>query len=158
MGSIVGGLYSIGYTADEIEQFAASVDWDAILSNKIPLSEITFEEKAYYGRYIAELPVDGIKVGLPKGLIEGQQLSELLSRITRSVHDIEDFNELPIPFACVAADIATGEARERRDVGMLQHSRERPPVAFDRPIFDDGLQGILVRLSIIETPKARIVG
>ena len=109
MGSIVGGLYSIGYSADEIEQFAASVDWDAILSNRIPLNEITFEEKAYYGRYIAELPVDGIKVGLPKGLIEGQQLSELLARLTRSVHDIEDFNELPIPFACVAADIATGE-------------------------------------------------
>lgn len=109
MGSIVGGLYSIGYTADEIEQMAANVDWDAILSNKIPLNEITFEEKKYYGRFIAELPVDGIKVGLPRGLIEGQQLSELLSRLTRSAHDIEDFNNLSIPFACVAADIATGE-------------------------------------------------
>lgn len=109
MGSIVGGLYAIGYTADEIEQMAATVDWDAVLSNKIPLNEITFEEKGYYGRYIGELPVDGLKVGLPRGLIEGQQLSELLSRLTRSVHDIEDFNELPIPFNCVGADIATGE-------------------------------------------------
>ena len=109
MGSIVGGLYSIGYTADEIENMAATVDWDAILSNRIPLNEITFEEKAYYGRYIGELPVDGLKVGLPRGLIEGQQLSELLSRLTRSVHDIEDFSELPIPFNCVGADIATGE-------------------------------------------------
>ena len=109
MGSIVGGLYSIGYTADDIEQMASSINWDAILSNKIPLDEITFEEKEYYGRYIADLQVDGIKVGLPKGLIEGQQLSELLSRLTRSVHDIEDFNDFPIPFACMAADIATGE-------------------------------------------------
>ena len=110
MGSIVGGLYSIGYSADEIEHMATTVDWDAILSNKIPLNEITFEEKAYYGRYIGELPVEGIKVGLPRGLIEGQQLSELLSRLTRPAHDIEDFNELPIPFHCIGADIATGEA------------------------------------------------
>ncbi|NJN28153.1 MAG: hypothetical protein HC819_20360 [Cyclobacteriaceae bacterium] len=109
MGSIVGGLYSIGYTADEIEKISKEIVWDAVLSNKIPLNEITFEEKEYYGRYIAELPIDGIKVGLPRGLIEGQQLSELLSRLTRTVHDIEDFSKLPIPFACVAADIATGE-------------------------------------------------
>lgn len=109
MGSIVGGLYALGYKADDIEKIVTEVDWDAALSNKIPLNEITFEEKAYYGRYIGELPVDGIKVGLPRGLIEGQQLSELLSRLTRSAHDIEDFNELPIPFNCIGADIATGE-------------------------------------------------
>ncbi len=109
IGSIIGGMYAIGYTAEGIEEMVSSVNWDAVLSNKIPLDEITFEEKEYYGRFIAELPVDGIKVSLPKGLIEGQQLSELLSRLTRSVHHIEYFDEFPIPFACVASDIATGE-------------------------------------------------
>ncbi len=109
MGAIIGALYSLGFSADEIENIVASLDWDAIFSNKIPLSEITFEEKQYYDRYIAELPVNGIKVGLPRGLIEGQKLSEKLSRLTKSAHDIEDFSDLPIPFACVAADIATGE-------------------------------------------------
>ena len=109
MGSIVGGLYAIGYSADEIEEIASKIDWDVVLSNRIPLEEITIEEKEYYGRYLAELPFEGVKPGFPKGLIEGQQLSELLSRLTRPAHDIEDFNELPIPFACVGADIATGE-------------------------------------------------
>ncbi len=109
MGSVVGGLYAIGYSADDIEHMASSVDWDAVLSNEISLDEITYEEKEYYGRYIAELPVEGLKIGLPKGLIEGQQLSELLTRLTRSVHDINDFNKFPIPFACVASNIATGE-------------------------------------------------
>jgi len=109
MGSIVGALYAIGYSSDDIEKIVSSVNWDELLSNEIPLNEVTFEEKSYYGRYIAELPVDGIKVGLPQGLIEGQKLSEQLSRLTRSVHEIELFENLPIPFACVAADIATGE-------------------------------------------------
>lgn len=109
MGSIAGALYSIGYSADEIENFVSQIAWETVLSNKIPLNEITFEEKQYYGRYIAELPVDGFKVDLPRGIIEGQKLSEQLSRLTRPAHDIEDFGKLPIPFACVAADIATGE-------------------------------------------------
>jgi NTE family protein len=110
MGSIVGALYVIGFSADEIEDIVSQLDWDTVLSNKIPLNQITYEEKAYYDRYIAELPVNGIRVGLPRGLIEGQKLSDYLSRLTRSAHDIEDFNELPIPFACVATDIATGES------------------------------------------------
>lgn len=109
MGSIVGGLYAMGYSADEIEQITNKVNWDVVLSNKIPLEEITMEEKYYYGRYIAELPMKGLKAGLPRGLIQGQKLSELLARITRPAHDIRNFRNLPIPFACVAADIATGE-------------------------------------------------
>ncbi len=109
MGSIVGGLYAVGYSADEIELIASKIDWESVLSNRIALSDITIEEKEYYGRYLAELPIEDWKPELPKGLIEGQKLSELLSRLTRPAHGIEDFSQLPIPFACVGADIATGE-------------------------------------------------
>lgn len=157
-GSIVGGLYSIGYSADEIEQMASNVDWDVILSNKNPLNEITFEEKQYYGRYIVELPVDGIKVGLPRGLIEGQQLTELLSRLTRSVHDIEDFNELPIPFACVGADIATGEPILLNKGSLAESIRASMaiPTIFT-PVEIDGrllVDGGLVRNFPVEEVKA----
>jgi len=109
MGSIVGGLYALGYSADQLDSIVQAIDWDAVLTNKVPLDEIAIEEKEFYGRFIAELPVEGIKVGLPRGIIEGQKLSELLSNLTRAAHDIEDFSQLPIPFACVAADIETGE-------------------------------------------------
>lgn len=158
MGSIVGGLYSIGYTADEIEHMAATIDWDAVLSNKIPLNEITYEEKNYYGRYIAELPVEGIKVGLPRGLIEGQQLSELLSRLTRSAHDIEDFNNLSIPFACVAADIATGEPIVLNKGSLPESIRASMsiPTVFT-PVEIDGrllVDGGLVRNFPVEEVKA----
>ena len=157
-GSIVGGLYSIGYSADEIEQIASNVDWDVILSNKNPLNEITFEEKPYYGRYIVELPVDGIKVGLPRGLIEGQQLSEMLSRLTRSVHDIEDFSNLPIPFACVAADIATGEPVLLNTGSLAESIRASMaiPTIFT-PVEIDGrllVDGGLVRNFPVEEVKA----
>jgi NTE family protein len=109
MGSLVGGLYAMGYRAAELEEIVLNARWEELLGNSIPLDKITIEEKAYYGRFIAELPISGLKIQVPKGAIEGQKLSELFSRLTRGAHHIQDFNELPIPFACMAADITNGE-------------------------------------------------
>jgi len=109
MGSIIGGLYAVGYSADEIKEIALSADWDQLLTNKTPLNEVAYEEKDYYNRYIYELTMSGLKLELPKGLIEGQKLSMLLSNLTRPVYDIDDFSKLPIPYACIGADIETGE-------------------------------------------------
>ena len=109
MGAIIGGLYAMGYTADEIKSIALEADWGELLSNKSSLNEVVMEEKDYYDRYIAELNINGYKLELPKGLIQGQKLSNLLLNVTRPVHNINDFSQLPIPFACVAADIETGQ-------------------------------------------------
>jgi len=110
MGSVIGGLYASGYSADEIEEIALLMNWEDILSNKTSLDQINYEEKEVYDRYIVELGVKKGKLELPKGLIVGQRLSESLSTLTRHVHDVRDFNDLPIPFACVATDIEKGEA------------------------------------------------
>ncbi|MCK4745828.1 MAG: patatin-like phospholipase family protein, partial [Bacteroidales bacterium] len=108
MGSIMGGLYAVGYSADEIKHIVLSADWDLLLSNKVLLNEVAYEEKDYYNRYINELTISGFSLELPKGLIEGQKLTNLLSNLTRPVHDINDFTQLPIPYACIGADIETG--------------------------------------------------
>ncbi|MCX2740293.1 patatin-like phospholipase family protein [Pontibacter anaerobius] len=109
MGSLVGALYALGYSASEIEEIALKQDWEMLLSNQVPLSQIAMEEKEYYGRYLLELPVNGTKISFPSGLIEGQALNNLLIRLTRGAHSIQDFSQLPIPFACVATDLATGQ-------------------------------------------------
>jgi NTE family protein len=110
MGAVVGGLYAIGYSAAQLEEIALTADWDVLLANKTHLSNIAIEHKEYYGRYQLNLPIEGISIGLPKGLIEGQELSEFFTRLTTSVHEINDFDNLPIPFRCIGADIATGDA------------------------------------------------
>ena len=109
MGSIIGGLYAIGYSGDQIDSIARSMDWSRLLSNEIPLNQVAYEEKFYYGRYIMEFPFINKKLGLPKGLIEGQELTLQLSNMTRPAHQISDFNDFPIPFACVGSNIVTGE-------------------------------------------------
>ena len=109
MGSIIGGLYSIGWTPDELEQLVENADWDQILTNKVPLDKVTFEEKEFYGRYPLEVYVEDKQLILPAGVIDGQALMVLFSEVTRSVHNITDFNKFPIPYACVATNIVTGE-------------------------------------------------
>jgi NTE family protein len=111
MGSIIGGLYAIGYSADDIDSIARNMNWSQLLTNVIPLNQVAFEEKFYYGRYIIEFPFYNKKLGLPKGLIEGQVLTLNMSNMTRPVHHIQDFNDFAIPFACVGANIETGEAK-----------------------------------------------
>lgn len=118
MGSIIAGLYAIGYTPDEIEKIALDIDWGFVLSNNINLNKVTFEEKGFYGRYIAEFPFEDGKVGLPQGAIEGQELTMLLCRLTRAANGITDFKKFPTPFECVGTNIETGEP-EIFDSGFL---------------------------------------
>lgn len=101
MGSIVGGLYSIGYSADELASIVEGADWGQLLGNKIPLDKVTAEEKFYYGRYLLDFFVKDKKLQYPKGIIEGEALMQLFSNLTRPVHGINDFSKFPIPFACV---------------------------------------------------------
>ena len=108
MGSVVGGLYAIGYTADQLEQIVRAFNWDAVLSNNIPLSYISYEEKEYYNRYLIELYIDK-GLNLPSGLIEGQMLNEALSHYTWSATQYKSFDEFPIPFRCIATDVSTGK-------------------------------------------------
>ncbi|MCO6488309.1 MAG: patatin-like phospholipase family protein [Phaeodactylibacter sp.] len=109
MGSIIGGLYAIGYRADTLERLLLEQDWDRVLSDRIPLSEVIFEEKDYFENQLIELPFEGGKVQAPGGLIYGQQISALLSRLSLPAYKIRDFRELPIPFRCVGANLLTGE-------------------------------------------------
>ena len=110
MGSIAGALYSIGYRADELEKLALSTDWTDFLSDEVSRRFVAMQEKIWDGRYMGSFPISKGGVQLPSGLIAGQKISNFLARLTWSVHHIDDFKQLPIPFVCVATDIATGEA------------------------------------------------
>jgi NTE family protein len=110
MGSIVGALYSIGYSAEEIEQIALSMDWNEIFDGNTSRKLISIEEKDLEGKFILEIPFKKGKPVIPTGVISAQKLEMELAKITWSVHGISDFSKFQIPFACIATDIETGEA------------------------------------------------
>lgn len=123
MGSVIGGLYALGYNSDELEEIILSIDWDLLISNRVEFSSISFEEKEYYNRYLLELPLKNGKVSIPSGLIEGQKLSEVLHYYTWPANNYQNFDEFPIPFRCIATDISTGE-----------------PIIFDKGYLHDALR------------------
>ncbi len=109
MGSIVGALYAIGYSVQEIEAIALQTDWNDLFNDGIPRRDRPLEQKPMEDRYMVSLPIVGSGVGLPRGLVAGQRISTLLTRLFLPVHDRDDFSTFPIPFVCVATDIVTGE-------------------------------------------------
>jgi NTE family protein len=127
MGSVVGGLYALGYSADELERIILGIDWDILITNRVGFNNIAFEEKEYYNRYLVELPVIDGKAALPSGLIHGQMLSETLHYYTWPANNIESFDDFPIPFRCITTDIKTGEGIVLKD-GYL-HDALRASIA-----------------------------
>ncbi|MCH8495895.1 MAG: patatin-like phospholipase family protein [Balneolales bacterium] len=109
MGSIIGGLYAIGYTADEIEQIVLDENWARLFDDRTNRRIIPIEEKQWDGKYMINLPVNNFRIGLPTGVIGGQQISKMLSRLTAHVHGTTDFNDFPIPFVAIATNLVDGE-------------------------------------------------
>jgi NTE family protein len=110
MGSVVGGLYAIGYSGNEIEKIAVRLNWATLLSNKPDYKDISIDEKDEYGKYSIELGLKKLKPQLGTGLIESEELWLTLNELFLPVYDVKDFSKFNIPFKCVAADLSTGKA------------------------------------------------
>jgi NTE family protein len=110
MGSIIGGLYAMGYTTDSIVGFFRGSDFNIILSDRVPESRIIFLEKKHAYNSLISLPITREKIQLPSGLIAGQQVDNLLSYYSWSSANVSNFSRLPIPFLCVGCDLLTGKA------------------------------------------------
>ncbi len=110
MGSIVGGLYSIGYSADSIASLARSSDWTALLSDDIPRRELDINSRIEKQRYLLHFPLkEGNKPAIPNGVIKGQNIINLFCGLAANVPEDADFTKFPVAFACVGTDLATGE-------------------------------------------------
>ncbi|HQH40844.1 MAG TPA: patatin-like phospholipase family protein, partial [Bacteroidales bacterium] len=109
MGSIVGGLYALGYSADSLEKIALSQNWASLLLDEISRNNYSNDEKDEFDKYMVSFPVKNLRPRLPGGLKTGQNISLFLNRLTLPAFNISDFSQLPRPFLCIAADIVTGE-------------------------------------------------
>ena len=111
MGAIVGGLYASGMSLEEIEQAIDDIDWDSVFIDSTSRADKTFRRKRDDDDFLIKRQLgfsDG-KIKMPLGLVQGQKIDLVLSRLTLPVALISDFDKLAIPFRAVAADIATGE-------------------------------------------------
>lgn len=109
MGAVIGGLYASGYNATQIDSIFQATNFNELINDFIPRSSKNFYERRNDELYALVLPFNKMKIGIPEALSKGMYNYNLLSRITRNVRHIKDFNKLPIPFLCIGTNIETGE-------------------------------------------------
>jgi len=111
MGAVIGGLYAAGKSPAELEQIVASTDWADGLSDEPDRGDLRLRRKQDEQHYPINLDL-GLQRGelkLPLGLVQGQKLDLILRELTVDVSHVRNFDQLPIPFRAIAANIETGE-------------------------------------------------
>jgi len=109
MGAIIGALYASGYSADQLDFLFRNSDLANLIQDNLPRDAKTFYEKENSERYALTLPFNDFKLSFPQGLSSGQNIYNTLVRMLYHVKDIRDFNELQIPFFCIATNVETGK-------------------------------------------------
>ncbi len=111
IGTIVGALYSTGYSAQDIEKFTKNQDWEILLSDGVERRLKSRFKQEFEQKYFLKLDfnIEDRKFSFPSGLVKGNNILNLFCGTTAALSDSINFSELPIPFACVAYNLETGK-------------------------------------------------
>lgn len=108
MGSIVGGLYAMGYSTNQLDSLFRHQDWNFVLSDQPSRRQQSLQEREWRERFLVSTSLTPQGRAKQSGLLRGQNLSNLLARLTVGYHDSISFDSLRIPFACVATNLSNG--------------------------------------------------
>jgi NTE family protein len=122
MGGLVGGFYATGKSPKELKEIVEAQNWDVIIGGSTPYEDLSYRRKEDSRDYPNKI-VLGLKNGLslPAGLNAGHQITLLIDRETLAYSQLKSFDELPIPFRCVATDLVSGKEEVFSD-GSLQRA------------------------------------
>ena len=124
MGGLVGALYATGRSPVEMRQFVETINWDEALASEPSYSQLSYRRKQ--DRRMDQIPAQlGLKNGLsgPLGFSAGHGVGLLLDRIAFPYSTVASFDDLPIPFRCVATDMLTGDRVVLKDGSLAQSLR-----------------------------------
>jgi NTE family protein len=166
MGSIIGGLYAIGLSPEDIENGVRDIDWNKVFNDNALRRYRSFRRKQddfqFYNIHRIGISQNGLK--LAPGLIEGQQIEIAHDRLAYPGFHITDFDKLAIPFRAVATDIETGEAVVLDHGNIASAMRASmsipgalPPVIYDGKLLVDGGIGNNVPIDVARQMGADII-
>ena len=148
MGSIIGGLYAIGYNANALDSLVRVQDWGYVISDREDLSNQSLSDRKKQNTYFINTNL-GKKDKNAGGIIKGKNLAELFQQLCVGYTDSIDFTrDLPIPFACVATNIIDNSEYDFHSGRLAQAMRASMaiPAAFspvrigDMVLVDGGLK------------------
>jgi NTE family protein len=146
MGGIIAAMYATGMSPAEIRDFAEKIDWDEAFLPEPTFSDLSYRRKQDRRDFLINAPL-GLKRGLsgPNGFNPGHGVGLLLDRIALPEFEITSFDDLPIPFRCVATDMLSGEPVVLHNGSLAQSVRASmalpgvfTPVELDGRVLADG--------------------
>lgn len=166
MGGLVGGLYSLGFNATQLDSILRNADWTNIMSDHISPTYYSYERRKDKETYVLSIPfhysfsdwvdrvsspremqsvdlvnnMQTVQASLPEGYLYGLNVYNMLSALSVGYQDIMDFSDLPVPFFCVATDVVTMKEKNwtRGEYIEALRSTMSIPVYF-RPVRTDGM-------------------
>ncbi len=154
MGGLVGGVYATGRSPAEVRELVAGIPWNTVLRGQVPFQNLTYRRKEDDYFYPGNIEF-GLKKGLqfPSGFNSGQEVQFILDRVALPYSTIESFDQLPIPYGCVATDLDSGKKYVFRSGSFATAMRSTmslpgffSPVRVDGHLFADG--GLLDNLPV----------
>lgn len=143
MGAIVGGLYAIGYNAEELDSIVRAQDWMFLFTDRLDRTHRSLQSKRQNDIYLLSVPFNHnqkIKLAQPAGIMKGQSILNKFSDLTLGYHDMQTFDSLPIPFSCIAADLISGQEVVMRQGSLPLAMRTSMSVpGFFEPIRKDSM-------------------
>jgi len=147
IGGLMGGMYALGYSAMEIDSLVRNIDWNMMMSDKIPMEYYSYERKMNKGTYLLDIPFTEANFlrSLPSGILYGLNVYNMLGTVSVGYQQNIDFTELPIPFCCVATEMVTQKEKRWTSgsfVNALRSTMSIPayftPVRIDSMVLSDG--------------------
>lgn len=122
MGSIVGGLYASGYSVHQLDSILSGQNWMNLLTDKVDRNKQSLRYKQTTDKYIlsANFNKSPFEV-IEGGVLKGNNIAYLFTELTADHQEPMKYDKLPIPFACVTADLITGNEIELHE-GILAES------------------------------------
>lgn len=166
MGAVIGGLYASGMNSDEIEHQLNTIDWTTVFDDKPARPERSQRRKNDDRLYLVDgkIGINDAGLNLPKSAVEGQKFNLILKSLTLPVTNVNNFDDLPIPFRAVAMDIATGDevVLGEGDLATAMHASMAIPAIFspiklDGKILVDGGAANNLPISVVRNMGADVV-
>jgi NTE family protein len=151
MGAIVAGMYSMGYTPDEMVAYFSSQSFDDLLNGVIPTKYRFFSQELSETPEMLYINFDikrkELKPILPTNLIAPYRMDLEFTQITSGATAVcrNNFDSLMVPFRCVASDITQHKPYVMRNGNLgtaIRASMSYPfvfkPILIDSTLLFDG--------------------
>ena len=148
MGSVVGGLYSAGYSLSDLDSIIQNAGWGSFFSTQQSnRNDLFIDQKITEDRAIVSFRMDGLKPLIPTSISSGQRAANFLNlvAINAPLQAEESYNNLRFKYRAISSDLISGKEIiiGRGPLGLAMRASSSvtlllPPVKVDSLLLVDG--------------------